>query len=236
MAAPRPTRTAEGDPLTAPAYDFRDAAKLVRVPASTVRAWCRGQGKRSSDGKRSFEPVIAIDDAEGRFLSFRNLVELHVLAAIRRQYGVSLQKTRRAVAFMKEHLGGDHPLASHRMLTDGRDLLVREGDRLLNVSRSGQLEMDAVSAFLDRIEFDRRGVLVRLYPFPTTSIHDTPRSVVVDPRLQFGRPCLLGTGIPTEVVAERFLAGETIDAIAVDYEIGREHVEAAIRFEQVAAA
>jgi uncharacterized protein (DUF433 family) len=224
------------DPIQAPAYTFADAAHLVRIPRSTVRAWCRGQGLPSDGGKRTFEPVIVSDDPTGSHVSFRNLVEIHVLVAIRRQYRISLQNTRRAVTFMREHLGGDHPLASHRMLTDGKDLLVREGSQLLNVSRSGQVEMDIVSAFLDRIEFDRRGALLRLYPFTTSSFAEAARVVVVDPRVQFGRPCVSGTGVPTDVVLERFLAGEPIGDIAADYDVERELVEGAIRFERASAA
>ena len=226
------TLYANRNPSEAPAYTFADAARLVRVPVSTVRAWCRGQG----DDSNRFEAVIKLDDPERRFVSFRNLVELHVLTAIRRQYGISLQNTRRAVTFMRDYLGGAHPLASQRMLTDGRDLLVREGSSLLNVSRAGQVEMDIVTAFLERIEFGPDGALLRLYPFTTSAIDKAPRSIVVDPRLQFGRPCVFGTGIPTDVLLDRFLAGEAVDEIAADYDVDRPLVEAAIRFEKLSAA
>lgn len=236
MAVASPNIYGGRDPVEAPAYSIPEAARFVRVATSTVRAWCLGQGERSAGGKRAFEPVIELDDPEGRHVSFRNLVELHVLAAIRRQYGISLQNTRRAVGFMRRHLGGEHPLASRRMLTDGKDLLVKEGGRLLNVSRSGQVEMDIIAAFLDRIEFDAGGALLRLYPFTTSAIANAPRSVVLDPRVQFGRPCLLGAGVPTEVVLERFLAGEPIDEIAADYEVDGALIEEAIRFERLSAA
>ena len=180
--------------------------------------------------------MLKLEDPEGRYLSFRNLVELHVLAAIRRQYKISLQNTRRAVEYMCRRLGGEHPLASHKMLTDGRDLLVHADASLLNVSRAGQVEMDIVQAFLDRIEFGPRGGLVRLFPFTTSSIERDPRAVVIDPRVQFGRPCISGTGIPTDVLIQRFLGGEHIDEIAADYEIDRDRVEAAIRYERLSAA
>ena len=216
------------DPVAMPAYSFRDAARVLHVPETTLRAWSRGQN--------NFAPVILIDDPEGKFLSFRNLVELHVLTAIRRQYGISMQATRRAVQFIAEHLGGTHPFASIGMLTDGRDLIVRQGSELLNASRAGQLEMSIVEAFLERIEFDVEGQVARLYPFATSAIEGAPRSIVIDPRVQFGRPCLVGKGIPTEEVIERFRAGEGISEIARDFEIEPDQVEAAIRFEHLVAA
>src|SRR5258705_2153345 len=169
------------DPVELPAYSIQEAGRLLCVSPSTVRAWTLGQRR----GKRgAFRPVIEIADRTERFLSFRNLVELHVLVAIRRQYGVSLQNVRRAVNFMRSHLHEDHPLASRRMLTDGKDLLIRHAGELLNVSRAGQVEMDIVSAFLYRIEFKRDGALLRLFPFTTTSIVNDPRAVVIDPRVQ----------------------------------------------------
>jgi uncharacterized protein (DUF433 family) len=215
---------------------MQEAARLLRVSPSTVRAWTLGQPYESWGKKRLFKAVIEIADREKRFLSFRNLVELHVLVAIRRQYGVSLQNVRRAVDFMHKHLHGAHPLASHRMLTDGKDLLVRHAGDLPNVSRAGQVEMDVVSAFLDRIEFTRDGALLRLFPFATTAIDNDSRSAVIDPRVQFGRPCLQGTGIPTEVIGERFQAGETIESLAADYDITPRQAEDAIRYERMPRA
>jgi uncharacterized protein (DUF433 family)/DNA-binding transcriptional MerR regulator len=223
------------DPIDLPAYSVQEAARLVRVSPSTVRAWALGQPYKTAGKQKLFRPVIAIADRERRFLSFTNLVELHVLVAIRRQYGVSLQNVRRAVDFMHKHLPGTHPLASQRMLTDGKDLLVRNAGEILNVSRAGQIEMDIVSAFLSRIEF-RDGALLRLFPFTTTSVDSDPRTVVIDPRIQFGRPCLLGTGVPTEVIGERFQAGETIESIAADYGVTSRQVEDAIRYERLPRA
>jgi uncharacterized protein (DUF433 family)/DNA-binding transcriptional MerR regulator len=224
------------DPVDLPAYSIQEAASLLRVSPSTVRAWTLGQPYESQGKKKLFRPVVEIADRERRCLSFRNLVELHVLVAIRRQYGVSLQNVRRAVQFMRKHLPGAHPLASHRMLTDGKDLLVQNAGELLNVSRDGQLEMDIVSAFLNRIEFARNGALLRLYPFASSSIDTDTRAVVIDPRVQFGRPCLLGTGIPTDVIGERFQAGETIESIAADYGVAHRQVEDAIRYERLPRA
>ncbi len=224
------------DPIELPAYSIAEAARLLRLSPSTVRAWTLGQRYVVDGRTKFFRPVITVEDLEGKTLSFRNLVELHVLAAIRRQYRVSLQNVRRAVDFMREKLRSDHPLASRRMLTDGKDLLVKHGENLLNVSRAGQAEMDIVSAFLARIEFARDGALLRLFPFTSTSIDSDSRAVVIDPRVQFGRPCVRDTGVPTDVIAERFEAGETIESIAADYGIDALAVQDAIRYERLPRA
>jgi uncharacterized protein (DUF433 family) len=45
-----------------------------------------------------------------------------------------------------------------------------------------------------------------------------------------------GTGIPTDVVAQRFDAGEKIESIAGDYEITPQQIEDAIRYERISRA
>jgi uncharacterized protein (DUF433 family) len=55
--------------------------------------------------------------------------------------------------------------------------------------------------------------------------------VVIDPRVQFGRPVLVGTGIPTEVIADRFKAGEALDDLARDYGRTPDEIQEAIRAE-----
>jgi len=219
----------DGSPVEIPAYTIQETAQWLGVASSTIRPWLLGQGK--------FQAVVEIADRASRTLSFRNLVELHVLAAIRRKHQVSLQRVRRAVEFMEKSLGASHPLSSARMLTDGKDLLVEACGEYLNVSRSGQGEIRQIlQAYLQRIEHDAEGVPARLYPFSRKDLMHDPRSIVIDPLVEFGRPCLVATGIPTIEVADRYKAGESIDSIADDYGRAREQIEEAIRYELPVAA
>ena len=55
---------------------------------------------------------------------------------------------------------------------------------------------------LDRIEYDKQGRAVRLFPSQRRS--DAPKSIVIDPRRAFGRPVIVGTAVPAADV--RFLA------------------------------
>lgn len=202
-----------------------------------MRSWVLGQTYRREGQTRRFKPVITIADRDASELSFQNLVEVHVLAAIRRKHRVSLQAVRKAVTYIEERLGVEHPLAAQEMLTDGKDLLVEKCGTLLNVSRAGQIEiLEFVEAYLKRIERDRAGAPIRLFPFAGSKIENASRSIVIDPRVQFGRPCLAGTGIPTAVIAERYKAGESISEIAVDYRRDPSDVEEALRFEIKTAA
>jgi len=55
--------------------------------------------------------------------------------------------------------------------------------------------------------------------------------VVIDPFLAFGKPVLVGTGVPTAVVFRRFDAGESIADLADDYGMHPAQAEEAIRYE-----
>jgi len=176
--------------------------------------------------------VIQIPIPTKSALSFTNLVEAHVLSAIRREYQVRLDRVRTAIDYLQREFPSEHPLADHNFTTDGIDLFVEKYGQLINVSRNGQLEMkQIIGIYLRRIERDRSGLPIRLYPFTRRVSADEPKSVVIDPTISFGRPVIAGTGIPTAIVAERYKAGESMDDLAGDYGRSRMDIEEAIRCE-----
>lgn len=69
------------DPRDLPMYTVTEGARYLDLPVSTLRDWVRGRPDR-------FEPVLAWPDDEGGLLSFTNIVEAHVLSALRRQHRV----------------------------------------------------------------------------------------------------------------------------------------------------
>lgn len=225
------------DPRDIPAYSMTAAARYLCLSKSTLRAWVRGYRYVDGVGDRRFlEPVIELPGPEP-FLSFNNVVEAHVLRAIRQVHGVSLPRVRRALDYVAGHFELANPLAHQSFETDGIDLFVTRSGALINVSGRGQIALrEAFQAHLQRIERDEAGLAARLFPF-TRSRHDadSPRAVVIDPRISFGKPVIAGTGVPIEVLAERFQAGDSSYHLAYDYSITADQVEEAIRCEREAA-
>ena len=216
-----------------PAYPFVEAAHYLNLPVSTLRAWCVGQPYSYRGEERQFRAIIKLDGSRGEGLSFLNLVEAHVLAAMRRIHGVPLPKVRKALDYVIEHLDVVRPLANVRFETDGVDLFVRQLNTLVNVSHHGQIAMEGVlQAHLKRIERDPAGVPIKLFPFTRTqAATDAPRPIEMDPRIAFGRPVLRGKGVPTAVLADRFKAGDRLQELAEDYETSTDEIEEAIRCE-----
>jgi uncharacterized protein (DUF433 family) len=219
--------------LSMPAYPFIEAAHYLNVPLSTLRAWCLGQGYRADGKTRRFQPIIRIDGNDRRALSFLNLVEAHVLAAIRRQHHVPLPKVRQALSFVSKKLNTQRPLAESDFQTDGVDLFLDKLGSLVNVTQEGQTEMaEVIRDHLKRIERNTQGIPVRLYLFTRKDgIRDQPSPVVVDPRIAFGRPVLAGRSVPTAVLADRFKAGDTLTQLAEDYDTSPQNIEEALRCE-----
>lgn len=239
-----------------PAYGINEAAHYLGIPNATLRSWVLGRPYPTDTGERFFRPIIELPDKERRGLSFKNLVEIrtpyaqrihrreqwllsfenlveaHVLDAIRRVHGVTFGRVRKAVEYLKKQLGSRHPLAEQKFATDGVDLFVEVFGQLVNVSREGQLAIrDLIQAYLQRIERDPVGAPVRLYPFTRERKPDEPKIIVIDPSISFGRPVLVGTGIATTIIAQRYKAGESVEELAEDYGRSRSDIEEAIRSE-----
>lgn len=216
--------------LNRPNYTLSEAAHYLQVPTSTLRAWFAGQ--------HGFERVIEPADPKRNILSFVNLVEVHVLVSIRREHQVPLQAARRAVEFVSKKLKVERPLAHQQFETNGIDLFVEQLGGLVNASRNGQRGMrEILQPYLQRIDRDPKGIPVKLYPLTRGGeTPSQPKSVVIDPRIAFGRPVLVGTGIPTAILAERFKAGESLKDLATDYGADEEKIQEAIRCELGLAA
>ncbi len=226
------------EPRDLPAYPPSEAAFLVGVPSATLRSWVFGRHYPVRATDRAFSPpVIRRPDPTDRYLSFTNLVEAHVLASIRTLHGVPLEAVRSAVEFVETRMATDHPLASGRFLTDGASLFVEHMGEVINASRSQQVALQGVmEARLRRVEMDERALACRLFPWLRAGDGDGRRTVMVDPRVSFGRPVVFGTGIPTAVLHQRFLGGDSISELAADYGVATDLIEDAIRCEEHRAA
>lgn len=225
------------DVRSSPAYSIEEASAYLRMPGATLRSWIVGRPYATTAGPRFFKPLILPADKERFRLSFINLVEGHVLSAIRREHNISIKNVRKALEFVRREFKTDRPLIATEFETDGVDLFVEKYGRLINASQHGQLEMkEIIKQFLRRIARDASGTPVKLFPFTRFSDRlDQPRTIEIDARISFGRPVLVGTGIRTEVLSERFLAGESTAELATDYGRAEKEIEEAIRYQKLAA-
>jgi uncharacterized protein (DUF433 family) len=166
-------------------------------------------------------------------LSFWNLVEAHVLRALRSDHGVSIKALREALCFAEGELKVKRLLLSKELSVGGGRLFVDRYGELIKLSASGQIAMRHIlEAHLRRVEWDQWQFPVRLYPFVASEALSAERPIAIDPSLAFGRPVVLRRGITTSVIAERIDAGESLEALAADYDLSVAEIEGAILYQR----
>jgi len=118
-----------------PAYGVAEAAHYLLVPRATLRSWVAGMSYGSDGERRFFKWVIHPAATSPVALSFINLIEAHVLAAIRRRHRVDMPAVRRTIDFLKREFGSAHPLADHKFETDGVNLFISHYGDFISVSQ-----------------------------------------------------------------------------------------------------
>jgi DNA-binding transcriptional MerR regulator len=107
-------------------------------------------------------------DPAGDRYDFRNLVELRTIIGML-QRGISLQKVRKTLAYLREHTDYSRPLAECKLVTDGSTIfeICDNPASILDTLRRGQVALcialdgivDELSARLIEIDRDREAFL-----------------------------------------------------------------------------
>jgi uncharacterized protein (DUF433 family) len=94
----------------------------------------------------------------------------------------------------------------------------------LSADEHGQLAWnEIIGPRLKEFEYEHEGIVIRWH------LRGMKSSIVIDPRVSFGAPAVRGT--PTWVVKGRWVAGESVDEIAEDFDLEKELVREALLFE-----
>ncbi|MEQ8404820.1 MAG: hypothetical protein RKE49_06970 [Oceanicaulis sp.] len=209
-------------------YTVQEAAYLIGTADQRLRAWLRPSAK--------YGPAVKSDRVRGRGisdLSFHDLIELNFVEHFRAQ-GVSLQTLRNANDRAREAYGS-HPFARSDLLfrTDRTRIYAEAASttndkRLLDLTEN-QHVLDVIEDTLrEGIDFDPDTALARVW---------RPRSdlaVIVDPRVNFGRPSLEHHGLSTSALRRLWDAEKGDYAAVADwYGIPEAAVRDAVEFETV---
>jgi uncharacterized protein (DUF433 family) len=215
-----------------PRYGFPEAARIIDKPVETIRRLSVGHSRKYRGERALDDPLIQIDgNREAVPLSFLNLIELRFLASYRT--GASLPAIRRALDYAAKELNVERPLLELEFAAHGRDLFLRfaEGDPyFLNASRGGQFAWpQGATDLVDSLEYDpTEHAAFRWWPLGK----QTP--VLLDTRLNGGRPSTAESGVRTVAIANRASQGWDLTDIADDVAASVNEVQAALQLEAVA--
>lgn len=201
---------------------------LTRLTASRLRYWTV-----RADGTK---PLILV--REGLF-SLVNLVEAHMVSMFRDDHGVPLQRVRKALSRLSTKWPSDqHPLLTKRFMTDGRDILTDIDGQLVSLVERGQLSFAAVvETYSQRVEWKGR-LPQRFFPWTVNTLTlselaNQRKSVVTDPRVQFGRPVIDGTRVTTRAIKDLWDVGTDAEVIAEEFGVTQIQVQDAVRLEEM---
>jgi uncharacterized protein (DUF433 family) len=227
--------SATPDPRHQPAYPLTEAARYLKLPAATLRAWTLGRPYPTTRGKSQFRPLIRPASEQPPVLSFSNLIEAHVLRALRTEHGVSVKALRQAVEFAERKLGIERLLLRPELRSDAGQVFLDRYGELINLSASGQLAMrQLLQVYLKRVTWDDNRFPIRLHPFVVGEAASSRMPIAIDPRISFGRPVIISRGISTAAIVARIDAGETVTDVAADYDLSVAEIDDAVLYERVA--
>jgi uncharacterized protein (DUF433 family) len=208
-------------------YTVSQVALLADLPPSTVRRWVKGYEHWSAP-RTAFGSAT---DGTPR-LSFLHLIETVVVGRLRRgKQSVQLDRLQRAHAFAQGRFKMPFPFASLELRESGGQILhefdiVDPHGPLLAVDIGGRWAIPgSVMQALDQMDFSATDRQAERWHPAGRSAH-----IVIDPRIGGGRPTVLGTGITVDTIHRRFLAGESIEFLADDYDLDATTIQEAIRF------
>lgn len=227
------------DPRDVPNYGPTQAAKYLRMSVSTLRTWVFGRRLEVESGRSPFPPLIQPASRQPSLLSFNNLVEAHMLLALRRVHEVPLSAVREALDVAAKELDVERLLLLDSLRTAFGEIFIQHYGRIVHLRHSQRIALeDYFVSHLQRVKLDSDHAPEEFYPFIRASTVFQPDSgdtlVSINPRLGFGQPVIAGTGIATAVLTERVNAGDDEASLARDYSLSRAQIRAAIIFEEAA--
>lgn len=215
-------------------YSLKEAERLTGAQSREVSRWLFGYKAKDRASPPLWRTQLAGLEDEGKFIGFRDLLELRVVKAFT-QHNVPLQVIRAALHNAKEMFSTEYPFTTHRFLTDGRSIfreaVQEQGDvEMIDlVKRQKVFEHVIRPELYAGIQFGSNGLAARWYPVKNSE------KIVLDPDIAFGKPILTDFGIRTDIIAAAFSVEKDKKAVAAQFEIPVDAVNAALRYERLAA-
>lgn len=208
----------------------RDVADILRLPYRRVRNWMNEFWDNqfgSESGTR-----YAFGQRGNRAINFYTLVEFYTYYQLREQ-GVGTSRISGAHTTMAHEMETPYPFAAaEEVYVDGRKRVwYKHLEALVCADGKSQIHLEEfVSPFLRRLEFDDNGLASRFFPL------DNSKTVVIDPKHQFGQPTVRGTNIRTATIYELHRGGESTGSICKLYDLTAPQVQDAITYHELRAA
>lgn len=217
------------------AYSVKEAALYIkatlkrspvfpRISTHHLHWWIR---EGLVDGDRSKY------DASGEFVNFLELVSFRMIAMMR-AFGIKSKDIQLAHNLLRQRWGWSYPFAMEPVWVAKPDVFVRIGNVPVAVTRYWQGALDLMDEFLLPVQVGFHGLTFD--PNEQAATWTPSEGVILNPKIQFGEPCIQGTRIPTETIWAFNQAGDGTDILMYMYGLPQFKIEAAIAWEKKIAS
>lgn len=173
-------------------------------------------------------PDLANVPGQEMLITFEDLVSMRVIAALR-SYDVSWGKIYEAQDWLRDFVGHPRPFATEQLWTAQSEVFAKFRKKLISASKNGQMALDIMIDYLIPISGLR-------FNKEVASSWEPRRWILLDPKVQFGAPCIVGTRVPTRAIWGMVRAGDSRVMVARAYHLEPEEVDAAVGWEDALAA
>jgi uncharacterized protein (DUF433 family) len=222
----RTPRKPQQDLLDYPTYTITEASAYLAIPRRTLYRWV------SDD---PFWRTAGIDE-QNHLLSFRDVAQSYFIEFIRHYTHTSTKKAREILELAKRETGNAYPLLDKDIkivlshVIYDRPARGRRRRQVVDLSQYPQYMIsEVVDLFATRFNRNRKGEMVRIFPWRFYEPGDKSQPVTLDPDILSGRLVITGTRVPVRVVWERTQAGEKIPDLAEDYRLPEQSITDALR-------
>lgn len=208
------------DPLLTP----KETARHLQIPQSTLYYWLAEE----ADGT----PLVHKVAPERRgwpSVPFVAVVEAYVLRSLR-DLGLRKHKIRDAAEAVRREFKTPYGLATRKIVTDGVDIFLDYADG--DIARVGDQQRpirEVLDGYLRYIGWDSNDEFasrLKLRQYPDVA------PVIIDPRFGWGAPVLEANHVPVDAVVNMWLAGDSLEEVAYEYDLTPEQAESICRAAQ----
>ncbi|GEO04480.1 hypothetical protein AAE02nite_21440 [Adhaeribacter aerolatus] len=207
-------------------YTIPDIAQILRVPTNKANRWINTYWEEKLG--KEFNHKYSWNLGQTKAVSFHTLIELYVFYQFNRA-GVKPNTVLHAHQILSKRFNTLFPFANEKVLaslkTDGRRIYLNHWNEIIvTLDSTNQLNLDFIKLFFKLVDFDEESTAKAFWPLGKV------KSIVCDPKRQFGHPVIADTNIYPESIYNLFKAGEPISFISQLYEITEKQVEDAIEY------
>ena len=207
-------------------YDVPEAARYLKAAPHGDKVYSVSSGKLIRWIRRGIaSPELVTLSGKELLIAFEDLISIRIVAALR-AVGVGWWEIDRTEQWLRQETGHQRPFATEYLWTGQGQIYVEWTQQLISASRSGQLALSIVKEFLIPIH----GLVFSEVTHVATSWEPVD-GIILQPRVQFGTPCVKGTRIPTRSIFGMIEAGDSFELVAQAYGLSQQEVRGAYDWE-----